>query len=77
MKIYEASERDDVVESIINTLEKETGSKVFTMRVLEDKGFEEGFEMIVVLENKSVLMGLITVEKVNGKLASRIRMNYL
>lgn len=75
MKIIETDEQDDVVEAIIQTLEQETGNKIFTLRILDRN--EEGLETIVVFEDKSVLMTLINVETINGKLACRMRGNYI
>ena len=75
MKIFNQGNKEEIVESIERMLESETGQKIFTLRVLDD--VEEGLETLVVLEDKSVLMGLISVQEVQGKLAFRMQLNYI
>lgn len=76
VKIYEQGNQD-IVDALTQTLEKETGTKIFTLRILDDINEEEGFEAIVVFEDKSVLMTLFTVQTINGKIALRMRGNYI
>lgn len=75
MKVYEAG-TGDIAEQIIKSLEKDTGQKVFTARVLESID-DENIEMLIVFEDKSVLMAFITVQEIDGKLATRLRGNFL
>lgn len=75
MKIFNQGNQEEIVESIERMLESETGQKIFTLRVLDD--VEEGLETLVIMEDKSVLMGLISVQEVQGKLAFRMQLNYI
>lgn len=75
MNIYETTEHEDVVKALTDTLEKETGNTIFTIRIL-DEG-EEGLDTIVVFNDQSVLRTWIQVQTVNGRLAMRMRGNYL
>lgn len=77
MKIYEASQEDDFIHSLITTLETEVGEKVFTMRILDTNDSEEGFDAVIVFEDKNILMGHFTVQSIKGKTAIRIRANFL
>lgn len=75
MKIFHQQNQEEIVESITRMIEQETKSNIFTLRILNE--VEEGLEALVVLEDKSVLMGLISVQTIDGKLACRMQANYI
>lgn len=79
MNIYELNDEeineDKIVEAMIETLERDTGNKVFTIRVVDR--VKDKLESLIVFEDKSVLMGEISVEIIGGKMACRIKGNYI
>lgn len=75
MKIFHQQNQEEIVESITRMIEQETKSNIFTLRILNEA--EDGLETLVVLEDKSVLMGLISVQTIDGKLACRMQANYI
>ena len=75
MKIYDVQNEEEIVEVLTKSLEKQTKSKIFTMRILGD--FEDAIEAVVVFENKKILMGRIHVTTYQGKLACRIQGNFI
>ncbi len=75
MNVYEAMDEADLVDSLILMLEKDSGKKIFTMRILEH--VEDGLEALVIFEDKNVMMGKISVGSMQGKLAVRLQGNYI
>jgi hypothetical protein len=75
MNVYEAENEEDLLDSMIQMLEQDTGKKIFTMKVLEHA--LEGLETLIVYEDKSVMMGMIKVGSIKGKLAIRMQGNYI
>lgn len=67
----------DIVEDLIATIEKQTEQKIFTIKVLERNHDEESIEVLVVFEDKSVLMGRVLFQQMNGMLACRVQGNYI
>jgi hypothetical protein len=78
MKINRVN-HDDILRGIEETLEKETGQKIFTMRVMNDREQNNDIhlEVLVVFEDKSVLMNRIVVVTTDGKLALRMQGNFI
>jgi hypothetical protein len=74
-KFYKAKENADLVDELIAMVEENSGKKIFTMRVLDHT--EEGLESIICFDDKSILMGLIKVQGIQGKLALRLQGNYI
>lgn len=75
MKIYDVNDQEDIAEALTRSLEEQTNSKVFTMRIVGEK--KDTLEAFVVFENKAVLFGKINVELIKGQIACRIRGNWL
>lgn len=75
MNVYHAENEEDVAEAITRTLEKETGKRIFTMRIINDT--EEGLETLVVFQDKSMIHGMVTVMEIHGQLACRIKADYI
>jgi L-amino acid N-acyltransferase YncA len=75
MRIYEQGNKEEIAEALTKMLEKDAGKKIFTMRIVGET--QEGLEVIVIFEDKSVLMGIISVQTIQGKLAARIQANYI
>jgi len=75
MKIYEANNQADLADELIKTLEKDAKQKIFTLRIIGES--DEKLETIIVFEDKSVLMGKIKVQEINGKMAFRVQGNFI
>lgn len=75
MNIYEMEKDEDLVESLLEMVEKNTGKKIFTMKVLDQ--VDEGLDVIIAFEDKSILKGLISTQEIDGRMACRVRGNYL
>ena len=75
MKIYEANNQADLADELIKTLEKDAKQKIFTLRIIGES--DERLETIIVFEDKSVLMGKIKVQEINGKMAFRVQGNFI
>jgi hypothetical protein len=77
MRLYnsDAVNKDDITDSLLEMLEKDTGKEIFTIRVLGDT--KAGLEALVVFKDKSIMMGLINVGTVKGQIAFRVQGNYI
>ena len=75
MKTYEAQEDEKMIETIIKTLEQDTGKKIFTLRVLDHT--TESLEVLIVFDDKEILTGKIKVTTIEGKLAIRMQGNFI
>lgn len=75
MKIYEAEDEEDFMDTLLQTLEQDTGKKIFTMKVIEHT--EKGLETLIVFEDKNIMWGIIKVQEIMGKMAIRIQGNYV
>lgn len=78
MNMYRPSEKQDIVEGILEMMEKDTGKKVFTIRVLGDTdGNEHAIDVIVVFKDQCIMMGHLIAEKIQGKLAIRVQGDFI
>jgi hypothetical protein len=75
MRIYQAENEEDFLDSLLQMMEQDTGKKIFTMRVLEHT--DEGLETLIVFEDKQILMGIIKVGTIQEKMAIRMQGNYI
>ncbi len=75
MKVYQAEDEKDFVDSLIKMLEQDTKKEIFTIRILEHK--IQGLETIIVFKDKTVMLGMIKVGTVKGKIAIRMQGNYV
>lgn len=75
MEYFEQRQEEEIHQAIIRSLETVAGQKVFTLRILEST--PRGFEVLIVLEDKGIIMGLVEMEEINGSLAARVRGNYI
>jgi hypothetical protein len=75
LKIHHIENEENVIEALIETLEKEAGDKVFTLRITGESN--DWVEILVVFENKEILFGKFTVQTLGEKLACRIQGNYI
>lgn len=75
MNLYEMEDQEDIAEAIIRSLEQDADKKVFTIRFLNN--LDDGLETLIVFEDRTVLLGMVTVKEIKGKLACRIRGNYI
>ena len=76
MEIYEMTD-DDVGRAVIDTLEMNTGKQIFTMRVLNNHREDNHIEFLAVFKSEEVINGKIFVEEMNGRMAFRIKANYI
>lgn len=76
MKTYK-QENGEPGDFIRETLEKEAGQKIFTIRVMEDNPKDQELELLVVFEDKSILIAMIQIETHEENLAARIKGNYI
>lgn len=75
MKLYEPENDEDFLDAITNTIEKDTDKKIFTLRVLSED--EKGLDTIIIFEDRSVLMGKISIQTIRGKLACRLQGDWI
>lgn len=75
MRLYEAKEDEEIIETIINMIEQDTGKKIFTLRVLDST--PETLEVLIVFDDKEVLTGKIKVMDEEGNMAIRIQGNFI
>lgn len=75
MKIYEVNNQADLADELIKTIEKDSKQKIFTLRIIGES--DDKLETIIVFEDKSVLMGKIKVQEINGKMAFRVQGNFI
>ena len=75
MKIYELEDKEEIADALIQLMEEQTKKQVFTMRIVGEQ--KDCLEAFVCFKDKSVLMGKISVQSVNGKLACRIQGNFI
>lgn len=70
---------DDILRGIEETLEKETGEKIFTMRVLNRprQSDDNHLEVLVVFEDRSVLINRVTTLSTDGKVAIRMQGQFI
>ena len=75
MRLYEAKDDEEIIETIINMIEQDTGKKIFTLRVLDST--PETLEVLIVFDDKEVLTGKIKVMDEEGNMAIRIQGNFI
>lgn len=75
MKIYEVNNQADLADELIQTIEKDSKQKIFTLRIIGES--DDRLETIIVFEDKSVLMGKIKVQEIEGKMAFRVQGNFI
>lgn len=75
MKIYELGDKEEIADALTRMLETDAGKKIFTMRIIGEN--EASLESIIIFEDKSVLMGKISVQTIKGKLAARMQGNWI
>lgn len=77
MNVYEGKTDQDIIKQIEDSLQKETGSKVFTISILNRDEDADEIECIIVFEDKRILHGFIVIQMIEDNPAVRIRGNYL
>jgi hypothetical protein len=75
MRLYQAKDDEDFMDSLLQMLEQDTDKKIFTMRVLAHT--QEGLETLIVFEDKDILMGIIKVQTIQGKMAIRVQGDFI
>jgi hypothetical protein len=69
---------EDIVEAVIKMLEKDSGQKIFTIRIInENRKPYESLEFVAAFESKEMMMGIIFVETTKKRLAVRLKGKYL
>lgn len=78
MDFYVQNENEDLAKTIVRSLEKETGKKIFTMFFTPDQPEENKLNAYIVFKDRAVLQIEIETEKIEGKImAARMRGNYI
>lgn len=67
----------DIVEAVIQTLERDAGQKIFTMKIVGENEKEHSLEFIAAFESKMMMIGFIFCEQIKGRLAIRVKGNFL
>jgi len=75
MRIYKVENQGDLADELIQTIEKDSKQKIFTLRIIGES--DENLETIIVFEDRSVLMGKIKVEEIEGNMAFRVQGNFI
>jgi hypothetical protein len=75
IRIHELGEDEDIIEGLTKLVEADTGKEVFTMRVLGEKTIT--LEIVVVFKDKSILFGEISTGYIKGRLACRLKGNWI
>jgi len=75
MRIYKVNNQADLADELIQTIEKDSKQKIFTLRIIGES--DENLETIIVFEDRSVLMGKIKVEEIEGNMAFRVQGNFI
>ncbi len=75
MKIYKIENQADLADEMIKTIEKDSKQKIFTLRIIGES--DDKLETIIVFEDKSVLMGKIKVQEIEGNMAFRVQGNFI
>jgi hypothetical protein len=65
---------EEIAEAITKTIEQATGQKVVHIRLLDQ--IQEGLRVHIILQN-AALEGFVTVHEIEGKIACRLRANYI
>lgn len=71
MDIIKAENPDEAVTALLAHVEEKFKSKIFTYRILMVK--DDTLDLLVVLEDKSMLSAKVFTELINGKLSVRMR----
>lgn len=66
---------DETSDALIQSLEMETGKKIFTMRVIGENN--NGLETITIFEDKSVLLGSISIRKNRTNLLAEVKGDWI
>lgn len=75
MKSYTVDNFDETSDALIQSLEMETGKKIFTMRVIGENN--NGLETITIFEDKSVLLGSISIRKNRTNLLAEVKGDWI
>lgn len=68
---------EDVVEAVIKTLERDSGEKIFTMKILGENEKEHVLEFVAAFESKMMMIGIIHCRMMKGRLAVQVQGNFL
>ena len=74
---YIQNQDEDVVEAVIKTLERDTGQKIFTMRIMGENEKEHSLEFVAAFESKMMMFGVIFCDYIKGRLAIKVKANFL
>jgi hypothetical protein len=74
---YISPQDEDVIEGLINTLERDTGQKIFTMRITGENKKENALEFVAAFETKNMMIGIIKCHYIKGRLAMKVKGNFL
>lgn len=75
MKMYKQHSHENIADAITRTIEQDASKKIFTLAITGDN--DEGLDVIIVFEDKSILLSFVSIMEHEGQLAARIRGNYV
>jgi hypothetical protein len=68
---------EEIGAAITQVVENQTDKKIFTMRTFDHEHLKNGLEVIVIFEDKTVMMGSITIYKKQEQIVARCKLNYV
>jgi len=74
---YIQNQDEDIVEAVIKTLERDSGQKIFTMRITGENKKENALEFVAAFETKNMMIGIIKCHYIKGRLAMKVKGNFL
>ena len=74
---YIHNQDEDVIEAVIKTLERDSGQKIFTMKIVGENEKEHSLEFVAAFESKMMMIGVIFCELIKGRLAIKVKGNFL
>ena len=77
MLIYEQHEEEEMAEAITRILEDSTGKKVLRFDITAENVDCDTLEAIVVFKDGSILDAELLVQRIKGRLACRVRGNFI
>jgi tRNA U54 and U55 pseudouridine synthase Pus10 len=77
VKMYHSKQKD-IMEAVKETLRRETGKTIFTLRVLKEPNKDENFlEVLVVFTDETILISRFVAFTTDNQLVLRMQGNYI
>jgi hypothetical protein len=75
MKIYEANNQADLEDELFKIIERNCEKELSTVQIIGES--DDDLEAIAVFKDESTFMCKIMLQKVDGKMASGVRGNFI